>query len=758
MLKSGQLRVVRSLYFISLLALLQSWASAQELQFRAPATPSDSRAPAIMRDLAERILPVYQEDDPERYLRNLSALQLVAGNYQAALATRQSLRERRQSADSGRPVSRGVVYDIYARARAIEATDRVPFAQAFAQAFREVVPHLSDQDAYALTGWLATPIAGFRDNLQKSFDQRRTKGNVALADAVNLIWAYLSYDAYRSFRPLVDALTVDDDAGRYITDEDVLIRTPGAATFSAVVVRPKNIPAELPTLLEFTIDVSPQNSARECAAHGYVGVVAYARGKRRSPEKVDPFQHDGEDATAVINWIAKQFWSDGRVGMFGGNYSGFTQWAAAKTLPSALKAIATWSPSAPGIDVPMVGAVFQSSAYRWISYVTNTEGLDEISYYDDPPWRFLDQTWYASGKPYRDLDRTFDAPSPIFHLWLKHPSYDPYWRLTIPTKEQFAHITIPVLTTTGYYGPGEIGALYYFTEHNRYNPHANHTLLIGPYDDSAMRRGPAAILKGYQVDSAAVVDLRELRYQWFDYVLRGADRPTLLKDNVNYELMGTNEWRHVPSLEAMSKGTLRFYLDATAAGDDHQLAVQKPAGATFVEQTTNFADRSDANWGPPPHIIGRPLEVHNGIVFMSEQLAQPVEFSGQFAGRLDFSANKKDLDLNILLYELLPNGDYLQLFDPQYELRASFAKDRSHRQLLTAGAQQQLTFKSDRLTSRKLQAGSRLVMVLGINKRPDQEVNYGTGGDVSAESVADAKIPLKVRWFSSSYIDIPVPK
>ena len=47
-------------------------------------------------------------------------------------------------------------------------------------------------------------------------------------------------------------------------------------------------------------------------------------------------------------------------------------------------------------------------------------------------------------------------------------------------------------------------------------------------------------------------------------------------------------------------------------------------------------------------------------------------------------------------------------------------------------------------------------MVLGINKRPDREINYGTGTDVSEESIADGKIPLKVRWYSDSYIEIPV--
>ena len=49
-------------------------------------------------------------------------------------------------------------------------------------------------------------------------------------------------------------------------------------------------------------------------------------------------------------------------------------------------------------------------------------------------------------------------------------------------------------------------------------------------------------------------------------------------------------------------------------------------------------------------------------------------------------------------------------------------------------------------------------MVLGINKRPDREINYGTGNDVSEESIADGKIPLKIRWYNDSYIEIPVRK
>lgn len=52
------------------------------------------------------------------------------------------------------------------------------------------------------------------------------------------------------------------------------------------------------------------------------------------------------------------------------------------------------------------------------------------------------------------------------------------------------------------------------------------------------------------------------------------------------------------------------------------------------------------------------------------------EISGLFSGQLDFITNKKDMDLNMALYELMPNGEYFQL--SYYMARASYAQDRSH--------------------------------------------------------------------------------
>jgi uncharacterized protein len=741
--------VAKSLVCFVLLALAPLVALAQDLEFHPPQNVTDPAVPNVMRDLASRVLPVYQDSDQDRFLTNLSALQLVAGDYSSAAATRQALRDRR----NGRPGGGGtVLYDIYARARAIETSQKVPFTQAYTQAYREIVPRLTDFDEYVVTKWFGVPLSTLQENLQRAFNQRRAKGSLTLQQAIDLVWMYLAYESFRNFSPLVPELDAQEDRRRYVTEENVPIETPDGATLSATIVRAKSA-KPLPALIEFSLYVS-QNDARESAARGYVGIVAYARGVYGSVDKPMLFENDGEDARAVVNWVSKQSWSDGRAAIYGSSYSGFVAWAAVKKPLPALQAIATTDPVAPGIDLPMAGNIFRNSAYRWAFQVTNTRGSDAKLNNDDA-WRAFEQDWYTSGRRYREFAGMFGNHSQMFRRWLSHPTYDSYWQKMIPYREQFAHIDIPVLTTTGYYADGEIGALYYFTQHHRYNPRANHTLLIGPYDEGVMRRGPSQVLQGYTLDSAAAIDLRELRYQWLDSVLKQAKPPALLKDRVNYELMGANEWRHAPTIEAMANSSLRYYLQEDPTSDLNRLVATKVSEKDFLPQTFYLADRSDAKWTPPAEIVTRTLKPHNGEMFVSEPMPQPTELSGFLSGRLDFTVNKMDTDLYIELYEQLASGEYIKLCDP-YEFRASYAKDRAKRHLLRAGVRQQVPFKSERLTARRLQTGSRIVIVLGIVKRPDRQINYGTGDDVSEESIDDARVPVKIRWYAGSFIDVPI--
>ncbi|HTT04806.1 MAG TPA: CocE/NonD family hydrolase [Steroidobacteraceae bacterium] len=767
---SSSARVLRPIALMLALALLlpavllptaaRAAASEQMFQFRAPPALNGAATTQVMRDLAERVLPVYSDPDRIQYLTNLSALQMIAGDYTAAYETRQMLRARLGGSSSAQAPEQSVVYDIYAHTEALLGP-RVPYGLAFSRSFQQVVPHLDNLTDYAVTSWLDTPLSVFQDRLNAAFASVRARRSITLPEALQVTWAYLAYQLHLATGPQADELINADLQSRYITEDHVSIRTAGGVRLSAMLVRPRAATGKLPTLLEFTIYVYPENYALECAAHGYVGVVAYSRGKRDSRGAVAPYEHDGADAREVIDWISKQPWSDGRVGMYGSGYSAFAAWAAAKHPPRALRAIATASSIAPGIDAPDRNTVFLNSSYRWARYVTGTRMLNDEADQDEAHWLALNRTWYQSGRPYEDLPKIDGTPNPSFTQWLHHPSYDRYWQAMIPYDMDFAHIDIPVLAMSGYYDLNEPGTLYYFQQHQHFNPHADQTLLIGPFDDSVVIGMPNPDLQGYRLDDAARMDWHELRYDWFDAIFKGTQRPPLLRPGVDYEVMGGDEWRQTDAVDDMASRALRLYLDPSPSDSDsentHLLADLAPLRPSFIDQTVNFADRSDANWLPSTALESDNLPTHESMVFATAPLRQTTEFDGLMSGQLTFTTNKPDFDFTLALFEEMSDGRYLKLYDPPDEFRASYLADRSTRHLLqTAPTQQQLAFRSEHLLARRLAAGSRLVLVLSIVKRPDQEINYGTAAAVATESIADAKEPLRIRWFANSYIDLPV--
>lgn len=743
----------RARKLLLIVAALPALAAAQDFELDAPASAADPALPDVMRDLAERIVPVYQDDDSDRFLANLAALQMVAGDPEAARATRVSLQERLASEEKAPPAGRALVYEIYTQARAIEATERVPFTTAYIQAFRDTFKSVDDLHAYELEGWLTLPVERLEEPLQRELDEVRGKKSIELDEALELVRAWFAFEAYRSFAGVVPPLLEDDKERRYVID-DVKIPVAKGATVAARVVRPRaaSEPASLPTLLEFTLDRSRMD-ARAGAARGYASVLALARiaGDPASRPRA-PFESDGDDARTVLAWIADQPWSDGRVGMQGTGYGGFVAWSAAKHAPAALKAIATSDPIAPGIDVPMANGIVQSAAYRWVFGIMAPP--DDPAASDDARWRQLYADWYRSGRRYRDLPSLPGRASAVFRSWLNHPSYDRFWQKWLPSGDELAKIDLPVLTVTGYYSAGETGALFYFTEHRRHAANADHALLIGPFDAQSVEHGPPPSLRGLEVDPVARIDPSAVRYEWLDHVLNGAERPAPLAAAVNYEVAGANEWRHAGSLEALAASPLRFYLAAAESGTA-RLASQSPSAPLALTATLDLRDRTDAGREPGRGLVLDELQPRPGeTLFTTEPLTEPVDLAGRLRGELDFTVNKQDVDLAATLYELRPDGRWVKLFDPAYAFRASYAGDRSHRRLLMAGVRQKLPFESDKVLGHRLQAGSRLVLVLGIDKRADQQINYGAGNDVSEESIDDAGAPVRIRWHEGSYIEI----
>lgn len=547
----------------------------------------------------------------------------------------------------------------------------------------------------------------------------------------------------------------------YNVQDSVMIKTRDGAFISAIVVRKKGVSIPKPVILQFTIYVSDQGrdikSLKAAADNDYVGVIAYTRGKRFSPGEIFPYENDGNDAYDVIDWISEQEWCDGRVGMYGGSYNGFTQWAACKKMHPALKTIVPYVANRPGMGLPMENNVFINPNYEWSFFVGNNKYLDTVAGNDRQRFRKMQFKWWQSGVAYKKLDSIDGSPNRLFQRWIQHPSFDEYWQKMAPYQKDFAHINIPVLAIDGYYNDSQNSSLYYLRELHKYNPKADSYLIIGPYSHFGAQKGGTAVLNGYKVDADALINTNKITYEWFDYIFKNKPKPEILKDRINYQVMGANEWRSAPSLEKMNNGFLTFYLSNTKSGDFYSLNNKKPAKKGYLPQEVDFADRvSSNNYYYPDPIINEQVDTTNGYVFISDPIKEPLLVNGSFLGEIKASINKKDMDIGVTLYEVMPDGTYFHL--AYFIGRASYAKDSTHRNLLKPDTIESIPFSNTHLISKQLSKGSRLLITLNVNKNPFSELNYGTGKIVTEESIKDAKEPLRIKWYNDSFVKIPVWK
>jgi uncharacterized protein len=555
------------------------------------------------------------------------------------------------------------------------------------------------------------------------------------------------------------ATKLEDATSDYDIQDSVLIKTRDGATISAIVVRKKGNTNPKPVILQYTIYVRDKGrdirTTKESADNGYVGVIAYTRGKRFSPNEIIPYEYDANDAYDVIDWLSKQKWCNGSVGMFGGSYNGFTQWAACKKLHPALKTIVPYVAAIPGQGLPMENNVFMNANYEWVFYVSNNKYLDTIAGNDRQRFRRMQNKWWETGVAYNKLDSIDGTPNKWFQRWISYPSFDHYWQRMIPYQKDFAQIKIPVLVFDGYYNDGQNSGLYYLRELQKYSPETPAYLIIGPYGHFGTQRGGEPILNEYKVDSIALFDITKITYQWFDYILKNGSKPAMLKDKINYEVMGANEWRSAPSIDKMSNGFLTLYLTNDKSGKCYAANSKKPSKNGFLSQEVDFADResSNNNYYPYP-IIRDEMDTSNGFNFISDPLQEPMLINGSFSGKIRASINKMDMDIGVTLYEVMPNGDFFHL--SYFIGRASYANNIAKRKLLKPNVIETIPFSNTHLVSKQLSKGSRLLIHLNINKNPFSQLNYGTGKEVSKETIGDAKEPLKIKWFNNSFVKIPV--
>jgi putative CocE/NonD family hydrolase len=519
----------------------------------------------------------------------------------------------------------------------------------------------------------------------------------------------------------------------------------------ATVYLPSGMEGPLPvifTLTPYTAD-SYHERADYFARHGYVFALIDCRGRGNSEGEFEPFASEGRDGYDVVEWLARQPWSNGKIAMWGGSYAGFDQWSTLKEFPPHLATIVPAAAAAAAVDFPFSKNIFYAYDLQWLTFTsgqTANQNLFGASDFWEPKFRQL----YLKGLPFRQLDQVVGNPTTHFQTWLKHPEPDAYWDAMVPTIEDYRRIDIPILTITGHYDGDQLGALHYYRQHQEYGTaaaRARHYLIIGPWDHAGTRT-PKREVGGLTFGAACLLDLNQLHKEWYDWTLKDGPRPEFLKQPVAYYVTAADDWKYAASLDAIASGRRTLYLhsDGGQAGDafhSGRLTAEPPGTSEpdrFIYDPLDLRPGELEQEQDESYLIDQRAALNlfgNGLVYHSEPFAADTEISGTFKLVAWMALDVPDTDFQVAVYEILRDGSSVLLSSDA--LRARYRESLRGPQLVAPGEITRYLFDGFSFISRRVAAGSRLRLVLSCPNSIYVEKNYNSGGVVADESRQDAR-------------------
>ena len=347
---------------------------------------------------------------------------------------------------------------------------------------------------------------------------------------------------------------------------------------------------------------------------GFVVVVADARGTGFSEGVYDyyNFEEGPFDGYDTVEWIARQAWCDGNVGMMGASAAAISCWTTALTKPPHLKAMApNMHPADFYTDQWRVGGAFRYenrigwSVGMWARIAPVDPGDPEAPAYERKRAVYearFDQFHQriASGRNPANLD------------WLtelyQRDTYDGYWR-SRSFLRRAREVTIPTLFAGVWYDHFIRGTL------------TSYQAADGP---KRLFVGPGNLTAGADVGDGGLSDLQ---VAWFDHFLRGADNGVLDGPGARLYLLGEERFIDEPAWPVPSVATDLFL----------------GAGPSGSGQAPN-----DGTLGPRPG-TGRPADVvHHDPAHPVRSPRDPADQRSFEEGALTYSSAPLDADLMVI--------------------------------------------------------------------------------------------------------------
>ena len=447
--------------------------------------------------------------------------------------------------------------------------------------------------------------------------------------------------------------------------------------------------------------------------HGYVVVVEDVRGRYKSGGKFEPINQEVKDGDDSLNWIARQSWSDGAVGMYGGSYLGIAQWKAALSQNPHLKAI---FPYVSGDDdyrdrfYSTGGAMKLGHRLLWLE-----ENLRANGYV--PP----DFKGYVTTLPVRRAGAAATGRSvEVWNVAIDHPTYDQFWK-DGSVREHLKDIHVPVYSVGGWYDnyvESDLDAFSILSKHNH-----SDRIMIGPWAHVF-----SATFPGVSFGKDSQVSLRPEILKWFDRWVKGNDAKE--SDHpVRIFVMGINQWRDEDEWPLARARNEKFYLGP--GGELGSKPDPRAVEDTFVYDprhpvpTVGGAVCCDARifpWGPMDQ---REVEKRPDVlVYTTAPMVADTEVTGPIRVVLYASSSAADTDFTAKLVDVFPDGMARNLTDGI--LRTRYRASLETPKLMTPGEVYRMTIDAG-VTSNVFRAGHRIRIEISSSNFPRFDRNPNTG-------------------------------
>ncbi len=477
---------------------------------------------------------------------------------------------------------------------------------------------------------------------------------------------------------------------------------------------------KFPTVLTITM-----SSKQKCASMyyprgdfyysgNYALVCVERRGSFGSANNArrDGLNPDGQDGHDVVEWIAKQPWSDGKIGMWGASNQGKIQYATAMTNPRHLTCIMPAETRPETREYRSIGVPYDSAYPGGVLRLEMVENA-------------VDDEEAKAGQP---------GTGGMANMARKHPLDDGFFSRRPKGAPTLADVKIPLMAVGSWFdndiNRATVRLFGRLLSETDAAVRKHHRLLIGPWTHTGVYRDGK---QGQLEFTGASEVYRRREKEFFDHWLRGSgDGP---RDVVSWYQMGEDQWRSADSFPPAGSTQVTFYLQPNSGLSSSKTSGSK-GSAEFRGDPENLVptvggQNKQRQYGKGPWDQRAKVESHPDVLtYTSEPLSDDLAVAGDINFEAFVSSDAEDTDVAFRLTDVFPDGRSMLLRDGI--LRMSLRNGRKQYEFLKPGKAYRGTIETIPLAWTFLK-GHRVRVIVSASNYPRYDLNTNTS-DKSGEA------------------------